>query len=62
MGSTPDPEVFSLVQSDSPANELKDLVPVGSYGLTPYWADGHSAGIYRWDYLRALCPCDECRK
>jgi DUF971 family protein len=27
---------------------------VGGYGLQPYWADGHSTGIYSYDYLRRL--------
>jgi DUF971 family protein len=62
MGATPDPSVFTTPVSDSPATRLKDLVPVGSYGIAPSWEDGHDAGIYRWDYLRALCPCPECRK
>jgi DUF971 family protein len=62
MGDTPDPEVFDTPISDSPATHLKTLVPVGSYGITPVWEDGHEAGIYRWSYLRALCPCPECRQ
>jgi DUF971 family protein len=24
--------------------------------------DGHSTGIYSYDYLRTLCPCEECAK
>jgi len=30
--------------------------------LTIVWEDGHDYGIYNWHYLRALCPCNECRK
>jgi DUF971 family protein len=33
---------------------------VGRYALQIFWNDGHSAGIYSFDYLRALCPCPEC--
>ena len=62
MGLTPDPSVFTETLPDSPATRLTNLIPVGSYGLNPVWEDGHDAGIYRWDYLRALCPCGECRK
>ena len=62
MGDTPDPEVFNAPIFDSPATHLKTLVPVGSYGITPVWEDGHEAGIYRWSYLRALCSCPECRQ
>jgi DUF971 family protein len=62
MSDTPDPSVFSKELPDSPAIQLSTLVQVGSYGITPVWKDGHDAGIYRWEYLRALCPCGECRK
>ncbi|MEZ4768363.1 MAG: DUF971 domain-containing protein [Caldilineales bacterium] len=33
---------------------------VGNYALSFVWADGHDAGIYTWDFLRALCPCSQC--
>ena len=33
---------------------------VGRYALQIYWSDGHSSGIYAFDYLRSLCPCPEC--
>lgn len=43
-------------------NELKRLSTVGHYGLQADWADGHNTGIYSWDFLRALCPCEDCVK
>lgn len=27
---------------------------VGGYGLQPHWGDGHSTGIYSFEYLRRL--------
>lgn len=33
---------------------------VGRYALTFDWSDGHSTGIFPFEYLRRLCPCDEC--
>jgi DUF971 family protein len=33
---------------------------VGRYALQFNWADGHSGGIYSWDYLRRVCQCREC--
>jgi DUF971 family protein len=62
MGDTPDPDVFGAQLPDGPSTRLKTLLPVGAYGITPVWEDGHDAGIYRWEYLRALCPCESCRK
>ena len=40
---------------------LISIAPVGRYGLTPTWADGHRIGIYSWDTLRGLCDCYACR-
>jgi DUF971 family protein len=55
MSDSPDPAVFTSDLPDSPATRLVNIIPVGSYGFTPVWEDGHSAGIYRWEYLSALC-------
>jgi len=33
---------------------------VGRYALQIYWNDGHSTGIYSFDYLRSLCACPQC--
>jgi DUF971 family protein len=60
MRSTPDPAVFSLPDEDTPRTRLQNLESVG-YALTPAWEDGHHFGIYTWSYLRALCPCPQCR-
>jgi len=34
---------------------IVELHPVGNYALQPVWDDGHSTGIYTWEYLRHLC-------
>jgi DUF971 family protein len=36
------------------AFELVRLVGVGGYAIQPVWADGHSTGIYSFDYLKGL--------
>jgi len=41
-------------------NKLVGMQPVGHYGLQLVWGDGHSTGIYAFDYLRSLCDCDRC--
>ena len=33
---------------------------VGRYALAFTWPDGHDTGIYPWDLLRGICPCDAC--
>lgn len=40
---------------------MGDVTMAGGYGLQFHWADGHSYGIYDFEYLRALCPCKECQ-
>ena len=32
------------------------LVAVGNYALQPTWDDGHSTGIFTWEYLRVISP------
>ncbi len=34
---------------------------VGRYGIKIAWSDGHSTGIYSFDYLRSLCGCEVCK-
>ena len=34
--------------------KLTRLVPVGGYGVQPFWADGHNTGLFTFDFLRAL--------
>ena len=38
----------------------KGIQPVGNYGLSVAWSDGHDTGIYTFERLRALCGCDAC--
>lgn len=61
MGGAPPLEVFFMPPEDSLKTHLRQVEAVGSYGITIEWEDGHYFGIYNWDYLRALCPCDDCR-
>jgi DUF971 family protein len=34
--------------------EIRSLEPVGSYAVQPVFSDGHSTGIYSWEYLYEL--------
>jgi DUF971 family protein len=33
---------------------------VGNYAIQIDFTDGHTTGIYSYDYLRTICPCAEC--
>ncbi|NQU29615.1 MAG: DUF971 domain-containing protein [Anaerolineae bacterium] len=61
MGKDPEPELFDTPITDTKETQLKDVVATGSYGISILWEDGHDYGIYNWHFLRALCPCNECR-
>ena len=36
------------------------IEPVGNYAIAIGWSDGHTTGIYRFAFLRELCPCEKC--
>lgn len=44
-----------------PNVKLMEIHPVGNYAIAFHWDDGHSTGIYTYDYLRSLCPCAHCK-
>src|SRR5690606_24899360 len=35
---------------------------VGRFGIQLAWSNGHSTGIYGYEYLRRICPCPECEQ
>jgi DUF971 family protein len=36
---------------------IVEMHPVGHYGTSIRWSDGHDTGIYTHERLRQLCPC-----
>lgn len=34
------------------------IEPVGNYAIHIAWSDGHTSGIYAFDYLRRICPVE----
>lgn len=37
------------------------ITAVGLYAIQIIWSDNHSTGIYSFDRLRKICPCEICR-
>ena len=35
---------------------------IGNYAIQITFSDGHSTGIYSFDYLRTVCPCETCAR
>ncbi len=45
-----------------PRPAARAAAPVGNYAIQITFTDGHSTGIYSFDYLREICPCPDCEK
>jgi DUF971 family protein len=43
-----------VLQTGKRTVEVRALEPVGSYAVQPVFSDGHSTGIYSWEYLYEL--------
>lgn len=39
---------------------VEDIRQIGNHAIRIHWSDGHSNGMYQWETLRELCPCEEC--
>ncbi len=62
-----EPDLFGRVSTPGPmattpkSFEIDSLERVGNYGLQFNWSDGHGWGIWTWERLRAVCPCEICK-
>lgn len=45
-----------------PKVKAKSATAVGNYAIQIEFTDGHSTGIFSFDYLREICPCDSCSR
>jgi len=50
------------LQLYKPRPGARSAKAVGNYALQIDFNDGHSAGIYSYDYLRTICPCGDCAR
>jgi DUF971 family protein len=50
------------IRYQAPAGPVNadSIAAVGNYAISFTWSDGHSTGIYRFDFLRQICPCGAC--
>ena len=65
-GTTPEKSSYSQPQANpfqmyQAKLRMLNIEEVGSYALRINWSDGHSTGIYSYDYLRRICPCPDCK-
>jgi DUF971 family protein len=52
----------SVLPMFKPRPTARAAKAVGNYALQIDFSDGHTTGIYSYDYLRTICPCQECGK
>jgi len=53
------PNPFKVIEASAEESMRLDSVqPVGNYAISIAWGDGHSTGIYSFDYLRKLAGKD----
>ena len=48
-------------QMYKPAIKMLHVEEVGLYAIKIDWNDGHNTGIYSFDHLRQICPCNICK-
>jgi len=58
MGKAFNPALFNVPPTQ--IRKITDLQEVGNYALQIFWEDGHNTGIYQWETLRDICPCELC--
>ncbi len=58
--ASPLPVMPPLVDGAAGPADILSLGPIGRYAVSFSFGDGHSSGIYSYDYLRGLCPCPAC--
>jgi DUF971 family protein len=45
-----------------PRVKAKSATAVGNYAIQIEFTDGHATGIFSFDHLRAICPCEACAR
>ena len=54
------PKPTALLPMYTPPVKPSSAQAVGRYAVQFNWLDGHTSGIYSWEYLRRVCQCAEC--
>lgn len=45
-----------------PKPRARTAQAVGNYAIRIDFTDGHATGIFSYEYLRTICPCDACAR
>ncbi len=56
------PAPSAVLPMFKPKPRAQSATQVGNYAIQINFNDGHSTGIFSYDYLRSMCPCPDCAK
>lgn len=59
---TAQPLGSSVLPLFKPKPKARHAEAIGNYAIQLEFTDGHKAGIYSYEYLRMICPCDACKR
>ena len=45
-----------------PKARAQKATTMGNYAIQITFTDGHATGIFSYDHLRTICPCNDCAK
>lgn len=51
-------DAFKFLTDTPDTLDLNNVKASGNYALHLFWNDGHTTGIYRFEYLRDGCPVE----
>jgi DUF971 family protein len=52
----------SVLPMFKPKPKARHAEAIGNYAIQLEFTDGHKAGIYSYEYLRMICPCESCKR
>ena len=56
------PASSAVLPMFKPKPRAQSATQVGNYAIQINFTDGHSTGIFSYDYLRSMCPCADCAR
>lgn len=62
VGGGTSPGALPALPMFKPKPRARSAQAVGNYAIRIAYSDGHDTGIYSFDFLREICPCEECAR
>jgi prepilin-type processing-associated H-X9-DG protein len=62
VAAAPATAAANVLPMFKPKVKARHAEAVGHYAIQIEFSDGHRAGIYSYEYLRNICPCEICKK